>query len=232
MQVTRTYNSEEVDEVLKDQSVFNGITDDSCPKKESFSVRALMENKSNVVLMVREGRENIGCFICLKCSPSTYEGHICLTSKCRGKSALTALSLGANWLFTNTDAFRILGLTPQSNRPALSVTRLAGYERIGIREKAVSILGKIQDVIQSELTLYKWLDTLTIECEKCDGLDTLHLKHLYLLKRLVESGKSSKAAFLLSEFTNQSYSKNIIIQNYPLIEVDSKTININKLFKE
>lgn len=230
MKVSQTYDMEAVDAILRDSSVFGGIIDDSSPIKSEFSAINIMKDARNIVLMVSEGGENIGCFICIQCSPSTYEGHINLTALCRGRKALDALDLGAGWLFTNTDAFRIVGLTPESNKPALFITRLAGYQQQTTRENVVKISGIRQGVIQSELTLYKWLSTQPTYENKKTGLDTWHLQNLLFAKALVESGNDKKATFLLSELSNQSYSKRVCIKDYPFIKIEAMRFHIKDIF--
>ena len=232
MNITRSFDVAEIDKLLKDQSVFSRIIDDYSPEHELFSSSRIVNNRSNIALIVTEGDERIGCFICLMRSPTTYEGHICLTNKCRGKKALKALSLAAGWIFINTDAFRILGLTPESNKAALSITRLAGYERIGVREAATSISGAQQNVVMSELSIYKWINSQNIESHPTKLLDHIDLKYLYISRDIIKSGNLNKALYLLAELAGQSYSKRINVSDYPMIKVDSNTININQLFKE
>lgn len=230
MKVSRTYDIEAVDAILRDPSVFGGIIDDSSPIKSEFSAINIMKDARNVVLMVSEGGENTGCFICIQCSPSTYEGHINLTALCRGRKALEALDLGAGWLFKNTDAFRIIGITPESNKPALFITRLAGYQPLGIRENAVTISGIKQGAVHSELTLHKWLSTQPAYENVNTGLDTWHIQNLFFTKALVESGNAKKAAFLLSELSHQSYAKRICIKDYPVIKIEAMRFHIKDIF--
>jgi hypothetical protein len=231
MNVSRTYDIEAIDAILRDPSVFGGIIDDSSPAKSEFSAVNIMKDARNIVLMVTEDGANIGCFICIQCSPSTYEGHINLTALCRGRTALEALELGAGWLFTNTDAFRIIGITPESNKPALFITRLAGYQPLRVRENAVTISGIKQSAVQSELTLYKWLSTQPVcESENIE-LDTWHLQNLLFAKTLVESGNDKKAAFLLSELSHQSYAKRICIKDYPIIKIEATSFHVKDIFR-
>ena len=230
MIIHRTYDVAIVDSILKSPSVFRHIIDDNSPSLEKFTSESVIADHRNIALIVAEKNEAIGCFICIKCSSSTYEGHISLTDKCRGKKALDALNLGAEWVFLNTSAFRIVGMTPEKKRPALRITRLAGYNRITTRNQVVKILGETENIIQSELTLYHWISKLKVKSKVNLNLDEWHTQYLYAAKKLVESGFSDKAKFLLDEISSHSYAKKINLSEYPLVKIEGEIINITEAF--
>ena len=114
--------------IMTHPAVYPHISDDFGAAPENFWP---MESPALFHLLVWDGEELLGLFITHSINPLLWEVHHCLLPNARGRRAREAGKAYLAWLWENTQAATVFGLTPANNTLALRYARGLGFTEIG-----------------------------------------------------------------------------------------------------
>lgn len=132
-----------VDEILKDDSVFDMISDDGTSQKDTFTYEEVILNRINYVLLI----DYVALVIFHPFCQGTYFVHVACLPKCRGKEMVKYSIAALQYIFNNTDCVKIIATIPSYNVGVYALSLKAGMKKEGRITKAWRKDGKSFDLI-------------------------------------------------------------------------------------
>jgi len=144
MTFERTFDYELVREIITNPAIYPHVSDDGSPPAKDF--RAI---ESEVVwyVLVKDGKELLGCFTFVPQNAVCYEVHTCLLPVSWGERAKEAAKGVKEWMFRHSPAMRIVTVVPENNSLALHFAKSAGMETFGVNPQSFMKGGHLYDQI-------------------------------------------------------------------------------------
>jgi len=122
-----------VDAIHRHPSVYPWIIDDmySDNEPDGFTNYHALINPDNYYLSFWYEGLPAGVFSFFPINLITYEGHIAILPKFRGKTALKASLRVINWMFENTACRKIVCMIPTYNLKAMTLITRLGFQKEG-----------------------------------------------------------------------------------------------------
>lgn len=118
MRIWRTYDPDEINSIINNPDV-NDLSD-------LLDATSTIEN--NVWLL----GDGFSCFF-MNRNDCSYEVHIGVAKNQRGKNALELSRLAVEYMFTNTDCNKLVGIIPVVNKPAIRFGKWLGFRDGGVK---------------------------------------------------------------------------------------------------
>lgn len=120
-----------IDATMKDESVYPFITDDGSPPSIEFSAQPMLGLGSSYYLMDEVSR----LFVFHKACHKVYVVHTCVPEGLRGAGAFRAGEAAVNWMFSHTDAEKIVSMVPEYQRGTLLYAMRCGFKKEGFLKR-------------------------------------------------------------------------------------------------
>ncbi|HZQ53327.1 MAG TPA: GNAT family protein [Bryobacteraceae bacterium] len=133
-----------VQEIVTHAAIYPHISDDASPSAEDWQP---IDHPSIEYVVVRDGGEVLGLWLCVRKNSATLEVHTCLLPRAWGERAKQAAREMAAWIFAHTDVERISTEVPDYNRLALHFAKRAGMTEYGRNPRSYRKNGKLYDTI-------------------------------------------------------------------------------------
>jgi RimJ/RimL family protein N-acetyltransferase len=134
---------EMVENIMKDERVFDDIRDDQIKFVDEIDMRQALNNEMVYVLS-----PNKYCMIMfIPLNLVTYDSHICSLPEFKGKELVEFGKESIVWMFENTSCQKIVANIPEYNRKAIIYALLCGFEKEGINKKSFLKDEKLYDQI-------------------------------------------------------------------------------------
>jgi len=139
----RTSDLELVKKIVTDARIWQQMSDDFAPAREEYNPPA----DGAVYVLALEDGEPKGCWILVPRSAIRLEIHTCLLPSLRGRKALEAALLMAEWIWQNTACESLVTEIPETNKAALWFARRSGMAQFGREPKCVRKNGVLWDSV-------------------------------------------------------------------------------------
>ena len=130
--------------VITHARLYDAISDDFSPSREDYRPPV---SPAIRYLLVRDGGEFLGLWMCVAHSEIVLEVHTCLLPRAWGRRAAIAARECAEWLWRHTKAQRIITAAPSCNPLAIAFAKRAGMEQYGRNPRAYQKRGELHDVV-------------------------------------------------------------------------------------
>ncbi len=130
--------------IMRQPSVYRGLTDDFCPPAEQFEP---LEHPMFWYVLAWEGDELLGLWLFVPQNGVCWEVHTCLLPLAWGDRGRQAAREMAAWIWAHTVCRRIVTAVPEYNRLALQFARAAGMSEYGSNPASFQKHGKLHDQI-------------------------------------------------------------------------------------
>ncbi len=132
--IERVFDLELIKSVITDDSVYSGCTDDGSPQPSEYTPA-----DPNAILYLADvfDAEVTALFVLVPQNSATLEVHTCIKKKHRGRRAVLSAKSMLIWVFSNTDAEKVITNIPFYNRPAKSFALMSGLSVEGINRMSI-----------------------------------------------------------------------------------------------
>lgn len=144
IRIEQTRDFDLIRRIFTDPAVYPMLTEDGAPAPADFRP---VEHEGIWYVAVLVDEQPVGIWMLVPHSVVCYEIHTALLPCVRGREALEASRLFAEWLWSSTPCQRLITNVPGYNRPAVFFSKMAGMKRFGVNEKAFMKNGKLHDLI-------------------------------------------------------------------------------------
>jgi RimJ/RimL family protein N-acetyltransferase len=145
MIIRRSYDEEFLYNTMMHPSVHPYILDDS--SMDDLDINPIINSKNWFFLVPEVDEEPIGFFMCNPVNFVTWEIHVAILPKFRGKIAKLGAIGAIRWMFTHTTCKKIIARISVTNKAAINFAKKAGLTEEGISQKSFSVGGKLYDEI-------------------------------------------------------------------------------------
>jgi len=121
-----------VNSILRDKDVYPWISDDGSPHPSVFDVKHLLQEESDVVIVLGWWDSKWkGIWTLHQRNAITYEAHIGILPEYRGLAGITATKEATKWMWDNTKCRKIIAFVPSCNDAARHFVSALGMSREG-----------------------------------------------------------------------------------------------------
>ena len=151
-----TDNMDFVSDVISNENIYEGMCDDSCPKNPLELNFSALSGNGNVFLEVDVNGKPGGLFFFMKKENNVYEVHTALLPNCRGKNAVDAGRMSAEWAFNNLPCNEIISYSLSDSPQVLIFAKIIGMEEVSRSMNAHTRHGVEVSKIMLSLKKSKW----------------------------------------------------------------------------
>ena len=144
MTFERTFDYELVRQIVTNPAIYDHITDDGSPSADKFEP---IKSEAVWYVLVKDNTEVLGCFTFIPQNLVCYEVHTCLLPNAWGDRAHHASLQVREWMFSHSNAQRIVTNVPENNRLALRFAKTAGLQQYGVNPKSYMKHGHLYDQV-------------------------------------------------------------------------------------
>lgn len=134
--IVESMDFEDVWRIAHEPAIYDRICDDAHAKLPVHVmkewVKDLVANPHNHILLVQQGGEVVGCFVCKCVSYGIFEIHTLMTGRCRGADAIRAGKLATQYMLSLPDVQRMFSLCPANIPEAYVFARFCGWHKAGV----------------------------------------------------------------------------------------------------
>lgn len=121
-------------------------------KEKKISYESLIKNNSIYFLILVSNDKKAGVCQATPSNLITYELHISILPEYRGKEAIRLGKEGIKWMFNNTNALKLIGMTPIFKYPAYVYSKRCGFKDEGLNRQSCLNNGKLYDQFFTGIT--------------------------------------------------------------------------------
>lgn len=134
--------------ITSDHRLYDGMSDDHCPKMEDFRLPELPDAWH---VLVRDGEELLGFWTLIPKENGEAEVHTCLLPTAWGNRARAAAREMAQWIWQNTPFTILSTVVSGHHRLALMFAKVSGMREMGLQKDFYLKNGKTHDLIHLEM---------------------------------------------------------------------------------
>jgi len=141
------YDIDMIENIMKDERVFDDICDDQISFREDIDMAEALNNDNVYILST-----NDYCMIMfIRLNAVTFDCHICSLPEFKGKELVNAGKEALKWMSEHISCRKFVANIPSYNRKAVVFAKMCGFEREGINKNSFMK----NDILYDQISLGK-----------------------------------------------------------------------------
>lgn len=140
-------DANEVNDLMRDPSVYPHLIDDSCPPPEEYDAAPILADSKIYILGWFEDSKLVGLWLGYPLNGITYQTHICISEGYRGGRVVRASIRAVRWMFDNSPCRKLVIFVPDCSTTVKIIAKAIGFEREGRLKNSFLRNGVLMDEI-------------------------------------------------------------------------------------